>query len=544
MSSIEIKEIKVEYPEDQINETIVISFEENPGNFLGSGAYGKVHRVSGKSGVDYALKIMRMQVIDNVNMQKLKKSYLREIIASKKINYENVGKTICFGRIFWDGRETYCLLSEFINGKDIQSAISDNYFFDQNIKLNILLQMAKGIAAIHSKGIVHRDISSRNIMINHDNVVKIIDFGIAFFLEATLSTLSLTIDLRDRETDPERTKKRGNPSYMAPELWDPIRYEGCCGLTFDPLSRLHKPIYASDIFSFGVIAYEIYAEGRYPFTTIHSDYNVIKNSICNDSIVWPSSVSQKIPDTVKEIIKSCLEKSPMDRPNINQLIQKIENLISNLSTEVTNSDNPPDDGNVIEPIDTIDSLDKDTEEKINIEKINMLLENFLKNHQNANKVLEILTTSMQEFSINISKNTNDLIELQSKPFSYIKFVKIAEEIANEMLFLTRKLKQEAPNLNDYLHWGLMSLENAFSIAIENGLDYETGQENLNFVKNFKQGIENSTNGLISLSQITSDIVNLTPEIEQAKKESIKSFDHLSSIPVSYTHLTLPTNREV
>src|SRR5215468_3894703 len=68
--------------------------------------------------------------------------------------------------------------------------------------LDIAIQTAEGIRAAHQKGIVHRDIKPGNIMVNLQKQVKIMDFGLAQFDDATI-TQTATV--------------AGTPSYMSPE---------------------------------------------------------------------------------------------------------------------------------------------------------------------------------------------------------------------------------------------------------------------------------------------------------------------------------------
>src|SRR4030095_7862347 len=112
--------------------------------------------------------------------------------------------------------------------------------------LDVVTQVASALAAAHAAGIVHRDIKPENIMIRHDGIVKVLDFGIAKLMER-----------REPFTDPEAPTRVmletspgvmiGTVTYMSPEQ--------ARGLPVDA---------RADIWSLGVMLYEMLAYRR-PF---------------------------------------------------------------------------------------------------------------------------------------------------------------------------------------------------------------------------------------------------------------------------------------
>lgn len=145
--------------------------------------------------------------------------------------------------------------------------------------IEILLQISTGLQKAHEKGIIHRDIKPANIFLTKDNVVKVLDFGLAklsgqSMLTKTGSTL-------------------GTLAYMSPEQLKSSEVD----------SR-------ADIFSLGVVFYEMLT-GKLPFK---GDYeSALMYSIVNDE---PEPLEKHIPDVSSElthIVSRALEKSPNDR---------------------------------------------------------------------------------------------------------------------------------------------------------------------------------------------------------------------------------------
>jgi serine/threonine protein kinase len=109
---------------------------------------------------------------------------------------------------------------------------------------DVLLQAARGLAAAHGRGVVHRDFKPENVIVGHDGRVRVLDFGLAKRAPGTASRPEDT-------TDTQLGAIVGTPRYMAPEQ---LR-----GQAAGP---------AADQFAFCVCAYEL-AYGRRPFTGSH-----------------------------------------------------------------------------------------------------------------------------------------------------------------------------------------------------------------------------------------------------------------------------------
>jgi hypothetical protein len=142
-------------------------------------------------------------------------------------------------------------------------------------------QVASGLAAIHAQGILHRDLSSNNVLVTAPGTAKILDLG--------LSTVAHTLATTSRDS-----RVAGTVMYMAPEV---IQGKGA---TFE-----------SDVFSFGVLLYETLV-GRNPFGAENAHavmYKIVNNK--------PSPLGEELsglPSTICEIVSACLQKDPLTRP--------------------------------------------------------------------------------------------------------------------------------------------------------------------------------------------------------------------------------------
>ena len=133
---------------------------------------------------------------------------------------------------------SHFLVMQYVDGRTLRGLISDGPV-PLDMAASILRQLGSALEVAHSKGVIHRDLKPENIMLQKlgdgRKIVKLIDFGVARVEASAVSTDTAVIGVA------------GTPSYMAPEH----------------LSG--KPVPASDIFSLGVIAFEMLT-GKRPFT--------------------------------------------------------------------------------------------------------------------------------------------------------------------------------------------------------------------------------------------------------------------------------------
>ena len=191
-------------------------------------------------------------------------------------------------------REVHYIAMEFINGDTLRAKITrDNA--DLKRLLEILIQVADGLAKAHAFGIVHRDLKPENIMITEDGYAKVLDFGLAKLIE--IEKPARSDDLLEAETMMmSRTLPgvvMGTVGYMSPEQVQ--------GKAVDQ---------RSDIFSFGCILYEA-ATGRKPF-----DGDSLIDSL--HKIVYAQAppirdINPGIPAELQRIIRKCLSKNPDER---------------------------------------------------------------------------------------------------------------------------------------------------------------------------------------------------------------------------------------
>jgi len=170
----------------------------------------------------------------------------------------------------------------------------------------IARQILEGLAVAHDEGIVHRDMKPDNVMVDANNRVKLLDFGLAKYWRKSLETT----DAGTNQT--EEGRLLGTPSYMSPEQ--------AAGLPLDA---------RSDIFSFGVVFYEM-ATGEQPFQG--TNFLKILAAIERDQ---PAPISLKNPSVsvdIERIIQRCLAKETAQRyADAREVLEDLNRLTASVS---------------------------------------------------------------------------------------------------------------------------------------------------------------------------------------------------------------------
>jgi serine/threonine-protein kinase len=240
---------------------------------LGGGGMGQVfrarHRLLERVA---ALKRIRPDRQDNPQMAQ---RFLREVRAGAALAHPNIITVYDFSQ---EGEEFY-LSMEMIPGTDLRSHVDRHGPMPVVVACDYTHQACLGLEHAHRRGVVHRDISPRNLMVSPDGQVKIIDFGLA-----------------RREADPTITSPglMGTRDYVAPEQAD----------------NAHAVDGRADIYSLGCTLYYLLA-GHAPFAHVPPDERVNAHRTRQ-----PPRIEQGRPDVPRPlaaVLRRMMEKRVEDR---------------------------------------------------------------------------------------------------------------------------------------------------------------------------------------------------------------------------------------
>ncbi len=253
-------------------------------SLIGKGGMGEVYLAQDKSlNRKVALKILSEKFAGDVD---LLRRFEREAETASALNHPNILTVYEFGRE--DG--LHFITTEFVEGETLREKLKRERLSLAEI-LSIAEQTASALAAAHSAGVVHRDVKPENIMLRADSLVKVLDFGLAKFLEKTEEHDPDAITQPYVHTQPGTVM--GTVFYMSPE------------------QARGKPIdERSDVWSLGVILYEMIT-ARLPFEG-ETASDVIA-SILKSSPAPLARYAKDAPAELSDIVMKALRKNASER---------------------------------------------------------------------------------------------------------------------------------------------------------------------------------------------------------------------------------------
>lgn len=253
------------------------------GKRLGSGNQGTVY-LCGDPELQrrVAIKLLDKALVDTGQAEA---TFLGEARAMSRIQHPNIVSIYEAGK----HQGMPYLVFEYVEGRLLSDLIS-NGELDVGRALEIFQGMLEGMERAHRQGIVHRDLKPANIIINTEDVPKIMDFGIARILTGTSQ---------------QDTQLIGSPRYMAPEYIE------------------HGQVSTrADVFSLGLILDEMLTGT--PVFHGHSPTAVL-NSILRDPVPAPSSLNNTLDERLDQLVLKALEKDPGARyADAGELLQAVK----------------------------------------------------------------------------------------------------------------------------------------------------------------------------------------------------------------------------
>ena len=196
--------------------------------------------------------------------------------------HQNIVSIIDFG----EDNKQYYIVMDFIEGYTIRQMIQQTGPMSLKIALNVMKSVASAISYTHRKGIIHRDLKSSNIMIDHTGRILVTDFG-----------LSKDISLKSiPDTTMQSNDIAGTFGYIAPEQLDP---------------KIGNIDERTDIYSLGVVFYEM-VTSQLPFSEKNAPINLAYMHL---SVIpeLPSKLRKDLLPKAEQVIMKMLEKDPLKR---------------------------------------------------------------------------------------------------------------------------------------------------------------------------------------------------------------------------------------
>ncbi len=256
---------------------------------VGKGAFGSVYLMEDLMiNEEVILKFLNAQFVSDDSVIK---RFIYELRFARKVTHQNVIRIydlITFG-------DSHAISMEYFQSHTLSAEVKDRKPMDTARAIKVATDICSGMESAHSANVIHRDLKPNNIMINDDDELKIVDFGIAAASQSSDTKLTKTGLLV------------GTPTYMSPEQ--------VLGKDIDK---------RTDIYSLGTIMYEM-ATGRPPYSG--SDSMSIMYQHVQGSAPPPIEKNKNLPVELSDLIMYCMKVKPDERmQSMSELKQSLNKL--------------------------------------------------------------------------------------------------------------------------------------------------------------------------------------------------------------------------
>ncbi len=256
---------------------------------VGKGAFGSVYLMEDLMiNEDVILKFLNTQFVSDDSVIK---RFIYELRFARKVTHQNVIRIydlITFG-------ESHAISMEYFESHTLSAELKERKPLSNERAIKIATDISSGMESAHSAKVIHRDLKPNNVMINDEDLLKIVDFGIAAASQSSDTKLTKTGLLV------------GTPTYMSPEQ--------VLGKDIDE---------RTDIYSLGTIMYEM-VTGRPPYSG--KDSMSIMYQHVQGEAKPPIEKNDQVPMELSNLVMDCMKVKPEERiQSMSELLDKLKQI--------------------------------------------------------------------------------------------------------------------------------------------------------------------------------------------------------------------------
>jgi len=242
---------------------------------IGEGGMATVYRGRHVTlGREVAIKVLHPHLSAS---ERNRQRFAREARAIEHLEHDNILKIFDYSGT--DADDCY-IVTEFIDGITLQELLNERVRFPSEVAIQIGIKLALALEYAHGLGIIHRDLKLENVMIRRDGTLKLMDFGIARFLDEVNLTITGALV--------------GSPAYMSPE---------------QAMERVLDS--RSDLFSLGTLLFHI-VTGQLPFTGANP--SIVLRNVIEARRPGVQELAPDISANLADLIEQLMQTEPDDRP--------------------------------------------------------------------------------------------------------------------------------------------------------------------------------------------------------------------------------------
>lgn len=239
---------------------------------IAEGSFGSIYRGTWRE------QNVAIKLIERVASVADREQFVREAQIMSRLQSEYI--VPFYGACLEEGR--LCILMSYMDNGDLEFMMGT---LNQDERLEMARDLAKGLHYLHEQKIFHGDIKPRNVLINKYKQAKWADFGLSKTQQSSIAELNLTSQ---------------SAHWQAPESWQ----------SRDQIS------FASDIYSFGMLLWALMT-GRQPYAHLKTDLDVIQKVQSG----LRETMDACVPDQCQKLIERCWSVNPLMRPRTAEIIQ-------------------------------------------------------------------------------------------------------------------------------------------------------------------------------------------------------------------------------
>jgi hypothetical protein len=252
-------------------------------------------------------------------------AFAAEILLMTRLAHPNI---LSLRGVAWTTLSSLCLVMEFITRGDLHRVLQREgaKLSWTMAKARLARDVARALAYLHARGVVHRDLKSKNVLVGEDLGAKLSDFGTSRYRSDKHSVRSLRIDFIDENSDGDLAMSKdeltmtagvGTAYWTAPEVLAGGRYAE-----------------KVDVYSFGVVLSEL-DTCQLPFSSAGSSSTASGKglrplqvlSLVVDGELRPQFLSS-CPELVRQLAATCLHAEPSQRPTAVELVEALDTFIT------------------------------------------------------------------------------------------------------------------------------------------------------------------------------------------------------------------------
>lgn len=291
------------------------------GMFVGGGTFGSVYAaINLDSGQLMAVKEIRLQ--DPKLIPTIVSQIRDEMGVLQVLDHPNIVQY--YG--IEPHRDKVYIFMEYCSGGSLAGLLEHGRIEDETVIQVYALQLLEGLGYLHEAKVVHRDIKPENVLLDHNGVIKYVDFGAA----KVIANQGKTVVMDGTSGRPKQQSMTGTPMYMSPEVIKGGKHS-------------HARLGAVDIWSLGCVVMEM-ATGARPWASLDNEWAIMYNIAQGNTPQMPTK--DQISELGLDFLRRCFERDPARRASAAELLQHewILNIRSQMNLEPDTPQTPASEG--------------------------------------------------------------------------------------------------------------------------------------------------------------------------------------------------------